>query len=129
MFSKGSEDKNHLAMLAIPVILSMVFGFSGEVRAEEYVRTQTVEENTMYETEDGQIRTTSKTVGREERNRRSQKKRIEQTLIDNDYDTFLVEAKDTPFAEIMTKEAFEELVAQYTLRTSGYTPSSPRFYV
>lgn len=114
---------NHLAMLAIPVILSLVFGFAGEVRAEEFQNTQAAEEIIQRDLEERGIEAAPDAMGRFERDKRTQKKRLEQALIDGDFKKFLEAAKDTPFAEIMTKDAFEELVAQYKLRKEGYTPS------
>ena len=126
MFSKGSEDKNHLAMLAIPVILSMVLGFAGEVRAED--SPDRAEGTVVRETEAGDDGHNGLFLeeGMEERARR---RALEHAIAGGDYESFLLVANDTPFAEIMTKDAFDELVEQYTLQKIGFRPSSPNYYV
>lgn len=126
MFSNAREDKNHLAILAIPVILSIVFGFAGEARAGEFADTETAETVTVREAEEKDAPHAS---GQKDSRGGVQKDLLEQTLITGNYEQFLQVAKGTPFAEVMTREGFDELIAQYKLRKSGYTPSSPNFYV
>ena len=121
--SQEPEDKNYLAMLTIPVILSMIFGFSGEVRARELLEKQITTEIEMRDSDENK---TSDIVSEHEETKTGQRTRqsdLEQALIDKDFEKFLLLTKETPFGEIMTQAAFDELVEQYHLRKSGYRVS------
>ena len=123
MFSNASEDKNHLAMLAIPVILSMIFGFAGQARANEMIRTRensaSVPSQILEEKDPERSRSEEREEGTDQEVR-SGHDLLEEAIAAGDLELFLAAAKDTPFAEIMTKDAFEELVAQYKMRKEGY---------
>lgn len=118
-----SEDKNKLAMMAMPVLLTIFFGFIGSgtdtAIASDSERSQ---EMRLIETSgrtDDKDSAESKTSSA----KKSKKQQLKSAIEANDYHDFLVAAKDTPFADVMTKEAFEFLVDEYNLRNQGYQPS------
>lgn len=129
MFSSNFEDKNHLAMLAVPVILSMLIGFSGDVRAAESFAERT-SESTLRETNSTENDSTSRSINEEADveliadESQKRKQGLERAVVENDFAGFLAILIDTPFAEIMTEDAFQELVEQYKLYRDGYQLST-----
>jgi len=106
MFSYA-EDKNKLAMMAIPVVLSLFFGFSSSAKSAYLPQSMSVEK--IYVAKTGSVRENRFLSS-------SSKKQALQSAIENsDYEAFKIATKDTPFSDIMTPEAFELLVDQYQM--------------
>lgn len=102
------DDRNRLAMLAVPVILAMLLGFSGEsLMTEDYTHTNTRNVKQIEESRDAQ----------------SRKEQLRASVESKDYGQFLKAAENTPFADIMTKEVFNEIVEEYSIQKHGYRPS------
>lgn len=126
MLSRDSEDKNYLAMLAIPVILSMLIGFSGDARASEILEAgdseSRIEESSAQRSEKtnptSSEYSTQEVVVDDDVNR--WRKELEKAVVNGDYEKFLILSDNTPFAEIMTQTAFNELIIQYKLHKSGH---------
>lgn len=121
MSAGKNEDKSYLAMLAIPVILSMVLGFSGDARLDETFADRVGEE--MQSREDGSEKreeTFLRGDAIDEKNTvEARRGMLAKAVALGDYEQFRATAKGTPFAEIMTESAFQELVAQYWSRKIG----------
>lgn len=109
-------------MLAIPVILSMLIGFSGEVSAaerpiSEEVGTERIEKE---DREVGGYENRENIIQSEQAQEDKRKKKLQDAVSSGDYERFLVLTNDTPFAEIMTELAFNELPLQYQHEKAGF---------
>jgi hypothetical protein len=119
------NDKHYLAMLAIPVLLSMTLGITGnpnsgtsladsdrdrvESEIESADEPDVLEESKQYREsprQNGDL-TLGQSGGRD-------RGRELQTAIETaNYESFVAAIEGTPFAEIMTPESFSVLVQEY----------------
>lgn len=118
--SYAPNDKQYLAMLAIPILLSIVFGYSSDVSADMRGRAPEEIALRIEESEKTWPRGGSSPLNEEGRVKR---KLIRSSLEARDYDSFLIAIKGTPFAEVMNKKAFEFLIEEYNLQKRGYRPT------
>jgi hypothetical protein len=117
MSSSSHNDRNYLAMLAIPVLLSMVLGFSSNLPANSSLSDRDEVESGLEDSNDAE--------GQDDSEQNQHKKLAIQNAVEaNDYEAFLHATTDTPFGEIMTPDAFTMLVQQYRLQKQGYRPST-----
>ena len=126
------KDKNYLAMLAVPVLVSMLLGSSGSMFADDTFFDRDQEsrtEETRDEKESAKLRTVGDerqildTAGEVSDASLSRREQLQNAIDGEDFDAFVKAASDTPFSDIMTEEAFKVLVEQYRLRTLGYRPT------
>lgn len=117
------NDKHYLAMLAIPVLLSMTIGFAGDAFASASSSDRDRVDSEIEGTDEPDVLEESKHRGEYLRPHRhlgvsqsgERDKRHEmQTAIETaDYESFSTVIEGTPFAEIMTPESFSVLVQEY----------------
>jgi len=113
------EDKHHLAVMCIPIILSMVIGLSaGAVTAgnikksnQRQQRAELTSQTHLQAAQPWEKNTSHQTT------RSKHMARVAEAIEIADYRAFNVAAMGTPFRDIMTKEAFHELVSQYRKKT------------
>lgn len=118
-----SDDKNYIAMLAVPIILSWIFSFAGtaddrsitdrnrsEVLSAEEVRDTEVRRNVEYRGNSAVEASLSELVF--SLNSDARQKAVK-AVEDNDFQAFIASVKGTIFSEIMTKDAFYVLVDTY----------------
>ncbi len=111
---RKDDEKNHLAFLAIPVVLSILLGFSTDVLGKE-VSIPTMGEEVRYGEDEEQD---------DSKEEYSKQHLLRHAVAVGDYALFLQLAKETSYGEIMTESAFQELVKRYRLQRSGYHPTS-----
>ena len=126
----ASEDKHYLAMLAIPVLLSLMFGFSTNLSYDSLltprvgmdVGAEDVSAGKHSHQRRGKRVHDQNALVRTERE--LDKKQLFQLAIETrNYAAFLEAASGTPFGEIMTETAFDILVQEYQLQKHGFRPS------
>ncbi len=113
MIRKDAE-KNYLAFLAIPVILSMLLSFATDVLGKE-VSIPAMGEEVRY-SEDEESNDSKKEYSRQ--------RLLEHAVVMGNYALFLQLTKEMPFGDIMTESAFKELVERYRLQKGGYYSES-----
>lgn len=121
----SSEDKQYLAMLAIPVLLSIVFAMTGDSVLTNSVSNRDIDDAKLEESDKtkGKEGTQSEMLALNSRAMLDKKKLLTTALESRNYETFLLASVGTPFAEIMTQGAFEVLVDEYHLQKNGYQKS------
>ncbi|MFM2381556.1 MAG: hypothetical protein RLZZ76_323 [Candidatus Parcubacteria bacterium] len=122
---RSSADKNYLAMLAIPVLLSMVFGFSTTALYSDSegddARQRFEEVEDFAEANPTSPQNHNRTVA----SGSSDKKNVllRKAIESHDYSAFTQLIIHTPFEDVMTPDAFEVLVTEYRFKKDGYLVS------
>lgn len=117
-------------MLAIPVLLSIVLGFSGDFPLSTSSFGRDVADSQIEESDDSRGTEEFQQNGKDNlvtpreivqsTGKTSKRLLLQKAIESNDYDAFLVATAGTSFGEVMTKDAFGVLVQEYTLRKNGY---------
>ncbi len=112
------NEKNYLAMLSIPLLLSMTLGFSSDLYANTFSLDEIEsdeKETSLREASQGIEKNTlhNETQNTRTRPHADKNRSIVHAVESNDYQAFLLATIDTPFADIMTPEAFTILVEKY----------------
>ncbi len=103
---KKREENNHLAMLAVPIVLSMLINVSGFSMNGSAIRSN--EQNAQSHKSASADNSTA------EKDSNSQRIAAMQTAVDSvDYTAFLNSMQNTPLADVMTETAFNEVVKRY----------------
>lgn len=123
------DDKNHLAMLAIPIILSVLLGFPGNLVADlPLFESDDIEDRSeeSRESEEGErsdyiqvheSADSGSVSGVADKSHNAELMRI--AIENSNFLAFIDAAAGTPFADVMTEEVFEELVQAYKLQKQG----------
>lgn len=119
---KGLSKEQQMAMLVVPILL---FGVLGVSYSAVYNRNLTERADESDETRESENRDTEKQHmfsleqrGADVQNSESAQKTkhlIQQAVEDNNFEAFMQAVSDTPFGEVMTKEAFSILVEAHRL--------------
>ena len=129
----SSHDKHYLALLAIPVLLSMTLGFTGGVYTDSSLRDTAQVESDIDDEDDFSMSEKSRQEGKSyihshitSRDDMTSKKRdlIQNAIEYSDYKAFLIATSHTPFAEIMDEDAFAVLVQRYIMQKQ-HLPNKP----
>lgn len=123
----NQEDKQNVALLAIPIILSMVLGLPSDFDSFSYEKDESRYEERRIQlnadTSDevhpgasmsGQTQEVTTTNNRFENE-------LALAIEANDFKSFTEVAAAAPFGELITPEAFAELVRQYNKQVKVYT--------
>lgn len=117
------NDKHYLAMLAIPVLLSMTIGFTGDVYANGSASNRDKVESEIEGADESDVLEESKyhkeslhqnkdsVIGQSDK--RDKRLEMQRAIETTNYDAFLAAVEGSPFAEIMTPESFSVLVQEY----------------
>ncbi len=119
-----SNDRQYLVMFTIPILLSMVFGFSNDALADsrsserEGVESR-IEESTKTPRQDKSSRRSESAhlesiSGIQNVKTLSKKQQMQYALESDNYEWFLKLVTDTPFVDIIDEGAFKTLVQEYT---------------
>lgn len=129
-----SDDKQYLAMLAIPVLLSIVFAIASDSTLNTSLITRDSDETRLEESDESLGGKSALTNNEDLLQRQNSianikdalnKRQLLKLAIESrDYEAFLLASVGTPFAEIMTESAFDVLVNEYQLQKSGYIKST-----
>ncbi len=117
------NDKHYLAMLAIPVLLSMTIGFAGDVFAGALSSDLDRVDSEIEGTDEPDVLHDSKQHRESARQNRDSaigqggerdKQQEMRTAIETaNYESFRTLIEGTPFADIMSQESFSVLVQEY----------------